>query len=111
MFLGRQGPHYLFVGGIQWLVDWGVMVALSHFGMGIGPANAAGRISGALLSYWANGKLTFAGDDTAIGRTQLPRYLRLWRVPTPLTPRSLTTRTEHFQHVSASVWKNRLEYW
>src|SRR3546814_1494039 len=70
MSLGRQGRHYLFIGGIQWLVDWGVMVALSHFGMGIGPANVAGRISGALLGYWANGKLTFAGDDTAIGRSE-----------------------------------------
>src|SRR3546814_12108400 len=60
MSLGRQGRHYLFIGGIQWLVDWGVMVALSHFGMGIGPANVAGRISGALLGYWAHGKLTFA---------------------------------------------------
>src|SRR3546814_20637990 len=70
MSLGRQGRHYLFIGGIQWLVDWGVMVALSHFGLRIGPANVAGRISGALLGYRANGKLTFAGDETAFGRTQ-----------------------------------------
>ena len=78
MSLGRQGRHYLIIGGIQWLVDWGVMVALSHFGMRIGPANVAGRISGALLGYWANGKLTFAGDDTAIGRTQLFRFVVMW---------------------------------
>ena len=61
MSLGRQGRHYLLIGGLQWLVDWGVMVALSHFGMRVGPANIAGRVSGALLGYWLNGKLTFAG--------------------------------------------------
>src|SRR5690606_31852583 len=62
MSLTRQGRHYLFIGGVQWLVDWGVMVALSHFGMAVGPANVVGRIAGALLGYWANGKLTFAGE-------------------------------------------------
>src|SRR3546814_1932579 len=96
MSLGRQGRHYLFIGGIQWLVDWGVMVALSHFGMGIGPANVAGRISGALLGYWANGKLTFAGDDTAIGRTQLLRFLAMWLVTTAISTWSMTHIDEIF---------------
>src|SRR3546814_7429108 len=96
MSLGRQGRHYLFIGGIQWLVDWGVMVALSHFGMRIGPANVAGRISGALLGYWATGKLTFAGDDPAIGRTPLLRFLAMWMVTTAISPWSLTINQEHF---------------
>ena len=78
MSLGRQGRHYLLIGGLQWLVDWGVMVALSHFGMLVELANVIGRISGALLGYWLNGKLTFAGDDTAIGRTQLFRFILMW---------------------------------
>jgi len=76
--LTRQGRHYLMIGGIQWLVDWGVLVGLSHLGMLIEPANVAGRISGAVLGYWLNGKLTFAGDDTALGRTQLQRFLLMW---------------------------------
>src|SRR3546814_19868117 len=74
MSLGRPGRHYLFIGGIQWLVAWGVMVALSHFGMGIGPANVPGRISGALRGHWAHGELTFAGEATAHGRPPLPRF-------------------------------------
>ncbi|MBC7990468.1 MAG: GtrA family protein [Luteimonas sp.] len=78
MSLKRQSRHYLLIGGLQWLVDWGVMVGLSHLGLPIEPANVAGRISGAMLGYWLNGKLTFAGDDTAVGRTQLLRFVMLW---------------------------------
>lgn len=78
MSLTRQGRHYLLIGGIQWLVDWGVMVGLSHLGMPIEPANVAGRISGAVLGYWLNGKWTFAGEDTALGRTQLQRFMLMW---------------------------------
>ena len=100
MSLGRQGRHYLFIGGIQWLVDWGVMVALSHFGMRIGPANVAGRISGALLGYWANGKLTFAGDDTAIGRTQLLRFLAMWVVTTAIS----TWAMAHIDEIFGRGW-------
>jgi putative flippase GtrA len=68
MSLTRQGRHYLLIGGLQWLVDWGVMVALSHLGLRIGVANVAGRVSGALLGFWLNGRITFAGDEHTIGR-------------------------------------------
>lgn len=78
MTLGRHARRYTLVGGVQWLLDWGVMVALSHFGMAVAAANVSGRVSGALLGYWLNGKLTFAGEDTAIGRRQLLRYLGMW---------------------------------
>ena len=78
MSLGRHARHYLLFGGVQWLVDWGVMVLLSHFGMVIELANELGRVAGALLGYWLNGKLTFAGDDTAVGRTQLARFVMMW---------------------------------
>jgi putative flippase GtrA len=78
MSLHRQGRHYLFFGGIQWLVDWGVMVLLSHLGLAVEAANVCGRISGAILGFWLNGKFTFAGDDTRIGGTQLRRFLLMW---------------------------------
>lgn len=78
MSLGRHARHYTFVGVIQWLVDWGVMVGLSHMGLAIEPANVCGRISGALLGYWLNGKVTFAGEDTKVGRTQLRRFVLMW---------------------------------
>lgn len=95
MSLTRQTRHYLIIGGIQWLVDWGVMVAFSHLGMLVEPANIIGRISGALLGYWLNGKLTFAGDDTALGRTQLQRFVMMWLCTTAISTWSLGAIDEH----------------
>lgn len=78
MTLRRHATHYLAIGFVQWLLDWGVMVGLSHLGMLVEPANIAGRIAGACLGYWLNGKLTFAGDDTAVGRKQFARFMLMW---------------------------------
>ena len=55
MSLGRQGASYFVIGGIQWLVDWGVMVLLSHLGLRIGLANVAVRFRCALLVFCFNG--------------------------------------------------------
>ncbi len=85
MSLARQGRHYLAIGIFQWLVDWGVMVLLSHLGLRIGVANVAGRISGALLGFWLNGRITFAGDEHAIGRRQLLRFVVMWLVMTAVS--------------------------
>lgn len=78
MTLGRHARHYLLIGGVQWLVDWGVLVLLTQYGMQVEAANVCGRIAGALLGYWLNGKITFAGEDTAVGRTQLMRFVAMW---------------------------------
>jgi putative flippase GtrA len=85
MSLTRQGRHYLTIGALQWLVDWGVMVMLSHAGMLVAPANVAGRISGAMLGYWLNGRITFAGDDSALGRVQFARFAMMWLAMTALS--------------------------
>ena len=66
------------VGALQWLLDWGVTVWLSHLGMLIEAANLTGRVSGAMLGYWLNGKFTFAGEDTTLGRVQFQRFAVLW---------------------------------
>jgi putative flippase GtrA len=85
MSLTRQGRHYLAIGVLQYLVDWGVMVLLSHAGMLVEPANIAGRVSGALLGYWLNGRITFAGDDTALGRVQFARFVLMWLTTTAIS--------------------------
>lgn len=85
MSLQRQGRHYLMIGCIQWLVDWGVMVLLSHLGLAVEAANICGRISGAMLGFWLNGRFTFAGDDTRIGGTQLRRFVLMWLCTTALS--------------------------
>jgi putative flippase GtrA len=85
MSLFRQGGGYTIVGVIQWLVDWGVMVLLSHLGLPVEAANVCGRISGAMLGFWLNGRFTFAGDDTRIGVVQLRRFVLLWLCTTTLS--------------------------
>ncbi|MDQ3495656.1 MAG: GtrA family protein [Pseudomonadota bacterium] len=100
MSLTRQGRHYLVIGGVQWLLDWGVMVALSHLGLRIGVANIAGRISGALIGFWLNGRITFAGDEHAIGRTQLLRFLVMWVAMTVLS----TVAIEAIDDVLGRKW-------
>lgn len=91
MSLTRQGRHYLAIGIVQWLVDWGVMVGLSHLGMPIEPANVAGRISGAMLGYWLNGSITFAGEDTTLGRVQLTRFVLMWLLTTAISTWAMGT--------------------
>ncbi len=89
MTLLHQGPRYLVVGSIQWLLDWGVMVLLSHFGLHIGLANILGRVSGATLGFWLNGKVTFTGTEHGLGRKQLLRFLAMWLVFTLLSTVSI----------------------
>ncbi|MEO5565308.1 MAG: GtrA family protein, partial [Luteimonas sp.] len=98
--LGEHARHYLLVGGVQWLLDWGVMVLLSHYGMAVMTANVLGRVSGALLGYWLNGKLTFAGDDTAVGHTQLARFILMWLGTTVISTWSLGT----IDHLAGLKW-------
>ena len=74
----RQGQHYLIIGILQWLLDWGVMVGLSHWGIPIAPANVIGRIGGALLGYWLNGRFTFADEHHRMGSKQFGRFLLMW---------------------------------
>lgn len=91
MNLTRQGSHYLAIGIVQWLLDWGVMVGLSHLGVAVEWANIAGRISGASLGFWANGRFTFAGADTTVGRRQLLRFLIMWLATTTASTWALAT--------------------
>ena len=82
MSLLRQSRHYLLFGVVQWVVEWAVMVGLSHGGMAVEPANVAGRIAGALLGFQLNGRITFASEDSTLGRTQLLRYIAMWLATT-----------------------------
>ncbi|HEY4581430.1 MAG TPA: GtrA family protein [Lysobacter sp.] len=78
MSLSRQSRAYLTIGLVQWLVDWAVVVALSHAGMPIEPANVMGRVAGAMLGFWMNGRFTFNGEETALGSTQFRRFAMMW---------------------------------
>jgi len=95
MSLTRQTRHYLLIGGMQWLLDWAVMVALSHFGLAVEFANIAGRISGASIGFWLNGRITFAGEDTAVGHRQFMRFAMMWVLMTLLSTWAIGAIDEH----------------
>ena len=90
MSLSRQGRDDLAIGVLQWLIDWGVVVGLTHLGVPVAPANVLGRITGALLGFWLNGKLTFAGDRNTIGAAQFQRFMVMWVTTTLLSTWALT---------------------
>lgn len=75
----RQGASYGIVGALQLGVDWGCFVVMSALGVATVPANVAGRIIGAMLGFWLNGKATFSSAlvDGLRGR-HLARFLLSW---------------------------------
>ena len=96
----RQGGSYLAIGLLQLFVDWLAFVVLSGAGMAVEPANVLGRITGAALGFWLNGRITFAGDDTAVGRRQLARFLAMWLVTTAIS----TWGVAHVDRMVGLTW-------
>lgn len=77
--LARQGGSFLLVGLLQLLLDWLVFVGLTALGMPAAPGNIAGRVAGALLGFWLNGRVTFAqGGQARLGWGRLGRFLAVW---------------------------------
>lgn len=79
MLILRQGLSFGIVGGIQLLLDWGVFVLGSALGVPVPAANLAGRVAGASLGFWLNGRVTFRaqGARRLAGRP-LRRFLLMW---------------------------------
>ena len=96
MSILRQSRYYLLIGILQWLLDWGVMVGLSHSGMPVEPANVLGRVSGALLGFWLNGRITFSGDQHRMGRKQFARFLLMWLATTAVSTWSMGSIDDWF---------------
>ncbi len=85
MTLSRHARHYTLIAACNGWSTGGVLVAFTHLGMAVVPANIAGRVAGALLGYWLNGKVPFAGDDHEIGPSQLRRYVTMWLATTAIS--------------------------
>lgn len=82
----RQGGHFILIGLLQLLVDWGVFVAATALGLPAVPGNLLGRVSGALLGFWLNGRITFAEQAGGrLHRRHLARFLCMWLVLTALS--------------------------
>lgn len=78
MTLRRHAASYTVIGILQWLVEYGLMLALSQWVMPVEPANVIGRLAGACLGFWLNGKWTFASDQTHVGRHAAARFITMW---------------------------------
>ncbi len=83
MTLLRQGSRYVAIGLMQLLLDWLVFVAATAAGLPAVPGNLLGRVSGALLGFWLNGRYTFAREgERRHGWARFARFLALWLLMT-----------------------------
>jgi len=75
----QQAPRYVVTGILQLLLDWLLFVVLTALGVAAAPANLAGRVSGALLGFWLNGRWTFAQSGRPkLGWHRLLRFIVVW---------------------------------
>jgi len=86
MSLLRQSGQYLAFGLLQLALDWGVFVAATALGMPVEPGNLLGRVSGALLGFWLNGRYTFAAQgEQRHGWKRFARFAVMWLLMTLLS--------------------------
>ena len=82
----RQVASFGAVGLLQIGIDWVTFVVLTFVGAPAAPANVSGRILGACMGYWLNGKWTFAeGGKPSLSRKSLLRYITTWLVTTVIS--------------------------
>ncbi len=105
MTLRRHLGGYTAIGLLQWLVEYGLMLALSEWVMPVAPANVIGRICGAMLGFWLNGKWTFAGDGTHVGRRALTRFVLMWVALTVLNTWIVAFLDDQFGLRTAQLFK------
>jgi putative flippase GtrA len=108
--LGRQLPLFLLAGAAQVLLDWAVFVGLSAAGFPLAPSNLAGRIVGACLGFWLNGRYTFAGDGRSrLTGLQLRRFVAAWLLLSLLSTLLLSAVQSHFDLHAAWIAKPAVE--
>lgn len=80
-----QVGAFLAVGGVQLALDTLVFIALSALGVPVVAANVAGRVIGASVGYWLNGRVTFAREDgPGLHGRALQRFVVSWVLLTTL---------------------------
>lgn len=83
--LSRQLALFVLIGLFLVVVDWAVFSALFYFGLPLIVANVIGRVVGAVLGFYLNGRITFADGDVArLQRRHLLRFVMAWILWTAL---------------------------
>jgi len=101
---------FLLVGGVQVLLDWSVFVGLTYAGLPLVPGNLSGRICGACLGYWLNGRYTFAANGRArLERVHLLRFVAAWLLLTGLSTLLLSGVEHRFDLRAAWLAKPAVE--
>lgn len=96
MSIARQGVSFLLVGGCLVVADWAVFVLLSAAGVSPPVANVMGRLVGAMLGFWANGRITFGTPGQArLGRHRLLRFAIVWSLLTALSTYLVTVVADY----------------
>ena len=74
----RDGVRFALIGALQLALDSTIYVVFTKAGMTPAPANLCGRVAGAALGFWLNGRVTFAHQAQPEARPRLARYAVLW---------------------------------
>jgi len=86
MSIARQGMSFVLIGCGLIVADWLAFVALTAVGVEPPLANVIGRIVGAILGFWANGRVTFGTvAGSGLRRHHFVRYSLLWLALTVLS--------------------------
>ena len=77
--LSRQALFFLAIGLAQLALDSALYIGLTAAGATVVIGNIAGRVAGACLGFWLNGRYTFAQDGRArLQRRHLLRFVVAW---------------------------------
>jgi putative flippase GtrA len=108
--LSRQMLMYLLAGLAQLALDWALFVVLSHAGVALALANFAGRVCGAALGFWLNGRYTFSdGGRARLERRHLLRFVPAWLALTALSTLLLMLVERQFNLQAAWLAKPAVE--
>ena len=108
--LARQLLVFGLVGAAQVLLDWTVFVALTHAGMLLALGNFIGRLCGACLGFWLNGRYTFAADGRPrLDREHLGRFVVAWLLLTATSTLLLLAVAGRFDLQGAWIAKPAVE--
>ena len=91
----RDGLHFLVIGAIQLAVDSAIYIALTKSGLPLLPSNLCGRIAGAALGFWLNGRVTFLHHEQPVLPVRALRYLLLWITLTILSTVALASIVQY----------------
>jgi len=103
----RDGLHFLLIGAIQLAMDSAIYIALTKAGAEPLPANLCGRIVGAALGFWLNGRITFFHHVQPVLQVRAARYLLLWMTLTIISTVALTS-VVHYGGLARSWWAKPL---